>query len=135
MTLNHNSPCLQGLLWNQFIIYRGCLCDNWKPSFWPLLIFNWRTFSRRVTARWWRQRAKNQVLINQNSRNRWYLIVKRTICIFLRLKISDSKWVRRLFFTIHNFILTSEYFYGRLIHSFLPLKDIQMMSHYHYKRF
>ena len=43
---------------------RGCLCDNWKPSFLPHLIFNWRTFSRRVTARWWRQWAKNQVLTN-----------------------------------------------------------------------
>ena len=40
---------------------RGCLCDNWKPSFLPRLIFNWRTFSRRVTARWWRQWAKNQI--------------------------------------------------------------------------
>ena len=27
-------------------------CDNWKPSFLPRLIFNWRRFSRRVTARW-----------------------------------------------------------------------------------
>ena len=35
-----------------------------------LVIFNWRTFSRRVTARWWRQWAKNQVLTNQNWRNR-----------------------------------------------------------------
>ena len=29
--------------------------DNWKPSFWPHPIFNWRTFSRRVTARWSRR--------------------------------------------------------------------------------
>ena len=28
---------------------RGCLCDNWKSSFLPRT-FNWRTFSRRVTA-------------------------------------------------------------------------------------
>ena len=28
----------------------GCLCDNWKPIFLPLM-FDWRTFSRRVTAR------------------------------------------------------------------------------------
>ena len=33
-------------------IYRGCLYDNWKPSFLPRLIFNWGTFSRRVKARW-----------------------------------------------------------------------------------
>ena len=51
------------------------LCDNWKPSFLLRLLFNWRTFSRRVPARWLRQSAKNQVLINQNSKNRW------TICI------------------------------------------------------
>ena len=30
----------------------GCLCENWKPSFLPLLIFNWSTFSRRVTVCW-----------------------------------------------------------------------------------
>ena len=28
---------------------RDCLWDNWKPSFLPLLIFNWCTFLRRVT--------------------------------------------------------------------------------------
>ena len=43
------------------------------------LAFDWRTFSRQVTARWWRQSAKNQVSTNQNSRNRWCLIVRRTI--------------------------------------------------------
>ena len=53
---------------------------NWKPSFLPLLILDWRTFSRRVTARWLRQSAKIQVSTNQNSRNRWRLIVIRTIC-------------------------------------------------------
>ena len=61
------------------IYIRGCLCDIWKPSFLPLLIFDWCTFSRRVTARWWRQWVKNQVLTNQNSRNRWCLIVRRII--------------------------------------------------------
>ena len=61
--------------------HRGCLCDNWKPSFLPLLILDWRSFLRRVTAPWWRQWEKNQVSTNQNSRNRWwYLIVRRTIC-------------------------------------------------------
>ena len=44
-----------------------CLWDILKPSFLPRLIFNWRTFSRRVTARWWRQWAKNQVPTNENS--------------------------------------------------------------------
>ena len=58
--------------------WRECLCDNWKPSFLPFL--DCRTFSRRVTARRWRQSAKNQVSTNQNSRNRWCLIVRRTIC-------------------------------------------------------
>ena len=49
--------------------------------FLPPLIFNWRTFSRRGTPRWWRQWAKNLELTNQNSRNRWSQIVIRTICI------------------------------------------------------
>ena len=26
----------------------GCLCDNWKPSFLPRFIFNWRAFLKRV---------------------------------------------------------------------------------------
>ena len=30
------------------------------PSFLPVLMFDWRTFSRQVTARWWRHSAKNQ---------------------------------------------------------------------------
>ena len=60
-------------------INRGCLCENWKPSFLLLLIFDWCTFSRRVTAPWRRQSAKKQVSTNQNSRNRWCLIVRRTI--------------------------------------------------------
>ena len=29
----------------------GCLYDNWKPSFLSRLIFNSRTFTRRVRAR------------------------------------------------------------------------------------
>ena len=32
--------------------------------------FDWRAFSRRVTARWLRQSAKNQVSTNRNSRDR-----------------------------------------------------------------
>ena len=65
-----------------FVInYRSCLCDSWKPSLLSFLIFNWRTFSRRATARWWRQWAKNQVLNNQNLRNRCCQIVRRSICI------------------------------------------------------
>ena len=56
-----------------------CFSDNWKYSFLLLHIFDRRTFSRRVTARWWRQSAKNQVSTNQNSRNRWCLIVRGTV--------------------------------------------------------
>ena len=51
------------------------LCDNCKPSFLLRLLFKSRIFSRRVPARWLSQWAKNQVLTNQNSKNRW------TICI------------------------------------------------------
>ena len=58
----------------------GCLCDDCTPSYLPLIIFDRCTFSRRVKAWWWRQSAKNQVSVNQNSRNRWYLIVRRAIC-------------------------------------------------------
>ena len=67
--------------------WTGCLYDNWKSSFFPVLIFHWRTFLRRVTARWWRQSAKYQVWTNQNSRNRWCLIVGRTICVVAILEI------------------------------------------------
>ena len=45
---------------NAVVSYGGCLCDNLKPSSLPLLIFNWRTFSRRVTACWWRREQKIQ---------------------------------------------------------------------------
>ena len=58
----------------------GFICDSWNPSFLLLLILNWHTFWRQVTARWWRQWAKNQVLTNQNWRNRWCQIVRQTIC-------------------------------------------------------
>ena len=40
---------------NNNFIWKGCFCDNWKPNFLPRLVFNWRIFSRRVTALWWRQ--------------------------------------------------------------------------------
>ena len=58
---------------------RGCLCDNWKPSFLPPIIFNWSIFSRQVTARWSRGWVKNQVSPNQDLRNRWPLIARQTI--------------------------------------------------------
>ena len=38
----------------------GCLCDNCTLSLLPLLVLDWRTFSKRVAGRWWRQSAKNQ---------------------------------------------------------------------------
>ena len=31
-------------------LLRRCLCDNWKSSFLPLLVFDWCSFSRWVTA-------------------------------------------------------------------------------------
>ena len=58
------------------LFWRGCVCGSRKPSFVPHLIFNWCTFSRRITARWSRGWAKNQVLTNQNSRNSWCQIVR-----------------------------------------------------------
>ena len=55
---------------------------------------NWRTFSRRVTARWWCQWAKNQVPTNQNSRNRWCQIVRGTICY--NLTSTSKYWIKVL---------------------------------------
>ena len=65
------------------MFYRGCLWDNWKPTILSRLASNWRTFSRRVTVRWSRGWAKTWVLTNQNSRNSWCHIVRRTICIMV----------------------------------------------------
>ena len=71
-------------LWQElrvcFYIQGGCFSDSWKRSFLLRLIFNWRTFSRRVTACWWRQWAKIQMSTNHNSRNRWCQIVSSTVC-------------------------------------------------------
>ena len=68
----------------------GCLCDNWKRSFLSLLIFDWRTFSRQVTARWWCHSANSQLPTNQNSRNRRCLIVRRTIW-YIYIYINDLR--------------------------------------------
>ena len=67
--------------WNRYYrkIYGGCACDNWKPSFLSRLKFNWRTFWRRVTARWYHQWAKNQLSTKQNSENMWFQIARRAI--------------------------------------------------------
>ena len=70
----------QSSIHNSKITLWGCLCDNWKTSYFPRIIFNGRTFSRRITARWSRGWAKNQMSTNQNSRNSWCQIVRRTIC-------------------------------------------------------
>ena len=63
------------------ILYRSSLCNKLISSFLSHLPFNWRTFSRRVTACWWRQSAKIQVWTNQNSRNNWYQIITRTVYV------------------------------------------------------
>ena len=91
---------------NNKVILRGCLCDNCTPSFLPLLIFDWHTFSRRVTARWRRQLAKNKVSTSQNSRNRWCLIVRRTICNIYR----DLKF--KIWLSLH---LQVEHFFKSLV--------------------
>ena len=66
---------------NRQVTRRIRLCDNWNVNFLPRFIFNWRTFSRRVSVCWWRQWAKNQVSTNQKTRNRWYQIVRQTKCV------------------------------------------------------
>ena len=87
------------LYWQNF---RGYLCDNWKPSFWPLLIFNWRTFSRPVAARWWRHWAKNQLLTNQHWRN--MVSDCKTNYMFLKhLVVSITNyWLQNLMHTQNN---------------------------------
>ena len=61
----------------------GYVCENWKTSFLPRLIFNWRTFSRRGAARSSRGGGGggDQVMTNQNSINRWCQIARGTICL------------------------------------------------------
>ena len=78
-----------GMRFSNFHV-RGCLCDNCTPNFLSLLIFYWRIVLRRVTARWWRQSGKNQVSTNQNSRNRWCLIVRHTVC---EHNLPKTKWI------------------------------------------
>ena len=68
--------------------FRGCLCIKLISSFIPYLSFNWSTFLRRVTARWWRHWAKIQVWTSQNSRNNWYQIVTRTVCFVTFFQVS-----------------------------------------------
>ena len=71
-------------------IIEGVYLTIGNPAFLPLLILDWRTFSGRVTTRWWSQWAKNQVSANQNSRNRWCLIARRTICILEPTRVLTS---------------------------------------------
>ena len=40
----------------------GCLCDNWKPSFLPRLIFNWCTFPNTAVT-WMRKKSS----VNQSE--------------------------------------------------------------------
>ena len=54
---------------------RGCLVNKFISKFLPRL-FNLEF--REVTAHWSRGWVKNQVWTNQNSRNNWYRIVRRT---------------------------------------------------------
>ena len=55
---------------------------TWNSAFCLALYLTGEHF-RGVTARWWRQWAKNQKLTNQNSRSRWCNIVRGTVCILL----------------------------------------------------
>ena len=64
--------------------FLGSLCDNWKPSFLPLLIFNWRTFSRWVTARWKTEDWKkdNMFYVNKYINLNSLVFFKETFCVF-----------------------------------------------------
>ena len=74
---------------------RGCLCDNWKSGCFLLLVmFDWRTSSRRVKSRWWRQSGKNQVSSNDNS------VV--SLCQTYYMKSSKKRWPQFLSF---NFLI------------------------------
>ena len=105
---------------------RGCLCDNWKPSLLSRRIVNWPTFSRRVTVRWSRGWVKNQVSTNQNSRNSWYQIVRRTISqAFLSLAMSFLT-----FLSFRSLLITSLHvFLGcPLGEQLLTLKIVQLLD-------
>ena len=107
---NEVLPCSISIL-----MLRGCLCDNLKPSFLTLLIINWRTFSRRVTARWWRQWAKNQVLTNHNSRNRCCQILRRTI------------WIVRTFMVLEGLLIVRAIIFCFVLYIFLLQIFIQQV--------
>ena len=64
---------------------RSCLFNKLISNFLSHLLFIWRTFSRQVTVRWPRGWAKNQVCVNENSRNNWHQIVTRTDTHFQNL--------------------------------------------------
>ena len=89
---------------------RGYLCENLKHSFLPCLIFNWCTFSRWVTARWWRQSAKNQVSTNQNSRDKWchivtYYMLKLDFWMLLLLSLLYFSLIMLFSFTFTHVLL------------------------------
>ena len=65
----------------------GCLFNKLISNFLSHLLFNCHIFLRRVTALWWRGSAKNKLWTNQNSRNNWYQIVRRTICLNYQILI------------------------------------------------
>ena len=105
---------------------RGCVCDNWKPSFLSRRIFNWPTFPRRVTVRWSRGWAKNQVSTNRNSGKSLCQIVRGTISqAFLSLVMSFLT-----FLSFRSLLITSFHvFFGRPLGKLLLiLKIIQLLD-------
>ena len=110
-----NLRCLTGFwIWLCSCYIRGCLCGNWKSSFLRCLIFNWRTFLRRVTARWSRRWAKNEVSTNQNSRNRWCQIARRII------------WLLAIFLVLIYWIIQRLVFIKRCWENLRSLKFVQI---------
>ena len=92
-----------------------------KPSFLPRLILNWRTYSRRVAARWSHGWAKNQVSTNQNSRNRWCQIASRIMRYYYKVaapqcpskteqsaSVEPDPWCHYCSFVFHHYLIALE---------------------------
>ena len=72
----------------------GCLCDNWKPRFCLFLDLTGVHFRGELQHFGDVSEQKNQVLTNQNSRNSWCQIVRRTIKHTLKTKKTKYKTIK-----------------------------------------
>ena len=95
-----------------YLLFRGWVCDSWKHRFLPHLIFNWRTFSRRVTALWSRdgQKIKFQPI---KTREISGVRLQEELYVYERIKLWQfsmdsftvllSMWIKLYLRKINNF--------------------------------